>query len=126
MEPWKSEGDILNRNDVPVLDPLPKHLEPLAKEYAARLHLQWGISRMRRGFKYGPKRTEDEHPNLVQFLDLPTHCQQQDESDSNVMLSMLHSMGYRIVPAGKILSYVVVWSALSFMAGILVAELFLK
>lgn len=121
---WKSHSDLArSEGNVPPLPSLnsqeAKNVRPLAK----RLHVQWGWSRLGRGFVYGPKRSETEHPGLVPFDELGELEETRDVEDAEMTLRTVKSLGISLLPFRVLMAFsiaaVVVSFAVGFVVGIL-------
>jgi hypothetical protein len=100
---WRSPSHIRQLNgDMVELPKLTPEEEQFATyTFAHQLHLTWGLTRMARGFVYGPSRTETEHPNLVQHEDLPEEQQRFDEEDAVTTLRVLKALGLEFTVSAK-------------------------
>ena len=95
MTIWKSPEHIRQLNpDMVELPELTLEEEQFAiYVFSQQLHLTWGVTRMGRGMVFGPERTETEHPNLMQYDDMPEQQQEFDEEDAVTTMRVLKALG---------------------------------
>lgn len=72
----------------------------LTERLAEHVHDTWAGSRIREGWKYGPKRDDElrTHPGLVPYFELSDSEKEYDRATALETIRAILALGYRIVP----------------------------
>ena len=60
-------------------------------------HRRWAQERQARGYVYGPERTGDQHPDLVDWEDLSAGAREKDRDAIRELPAILHQAGFQIL-----------------------------
>ncbi len=80
---------------------LKSELEGLVERLAENNHNHWAQKRIDEGWRYGPKRNdqEKEHPDLVPYQQLPEAEKEYDRKTVSEFLKSVVALGYTITRA---------------------------
>lgn len=77
---------------------LPIELEQLVEKMSKNVHEVWAETRIRQGWKYGPKRSDEKktHPCLVPYEELSEDEKEYDRNTSIGTLKLIMKLGFEI------------------------------
>lgn len=80
---------------------LPKELEELTEKIAENIHDIWAAGRIKEGWTYGEKRSDDAltTPCLVPYSELPDSEKEYDRNTAVGTIKLIIKQGYKITPA---------------------------
>lgn len=122
---WNSIADITSsEGEVRELLDLSWSEQALVMPMAKSLHVQWGLSRIDRGFIYGSSRTDETHPGLVPFEALGELEISRDLEDAVTTLRTVKSLGVSLKSQSWILGFGLVMTVIGVFIGIGATYLF--
>lgn len=79
-------------------EPLPQELIPLIEGMAKNVHDIWASTRIKQGWKYGPKRDDEKklHPCLVEYEKLPEYEKELDRQTAMETIRCILNLEFKI------------------------------
>ncbi|MCH7727631.1 MAG: hypothetical protein IH991_14280, partial [Planctomycetes bacterium] len=77
---------------------LPTQLDELLEILAKNTHDLWAKQRIEEGWSHGPKRSDNTHPGLVPYDELPEEEKNYDRTTATEALKTIVALGYQLTP----------------------------